>query len=350
MFYQCPKCKLKWQHPIERCPNCFIALERIKSSKAKVIGVSRVTISTLLHPKVPYFALILEDEKGNKWAHKSVKEYKVGEELHTKSNKDAVAIWRSKYDILEAIEKVVELIGGIEVNQKSKIIILPTLVSPAHPFIGENTHPDVLDAVIKFLIQEGAKPENIKVAGQSFDEILFEASAQKSQFAEVCGKNKTVLLDLSKGEFIQKTVNNFNFEIVADLFKQDLIINLPTLNLHPKLGVQGATENLIKLLDKRSYLALKYLFSGEEIFAKINQVLPSNILTIGEAMSVQKRNKLTTLLSFILAGFDMSKVDRVFAEICLVDQLPDYLKKIKIENIPIAGREIKEMQLDVESL
>ncbi len=352
MFYQCPKCKSCWQQPIIKCPNCFLELERIKSNKAKVIGVSRVTIPTLTHPKVPYFVLVLEDESGNRWAQKSVEEYKIGEEVSFKpeSSSEAVAIWRVKYDILEAIEKAVELIGGIKVNQDSKIIILPTLFVPAHPYLGENTNPQVLNTVIKFLIKKGAKSENIKVAGQSFDEVPIEASAQKSQFLQVCSENKVSLLDLAQTEFVAKTVDSFNFEISAELYNQDVIINLPTLNLHPKLGVAGATENIFKFFNKRSYLSLKYLFASEQIFTKINKSLPENILTIGEAMNVQKKNKLTVLLSFVLASYNMVNMDRVFAEICLLDSLPNYLKKTKIENIPVAGRKIKEVQFNIESI
>ncbi|MCK5044495.1 DUF362 domain-containing protein [Candidatus Parcubacteria bacterium] len=352
MFYQCPKCKTCWQHPISKCPNCFVQPERIRSNKAKVIGVSRVIIPTLTHPIVPYFALVLEDERGNRWAQKSVKEYKVGEEVSfdSESSPEAVAIWRVKYDILEAIEKIVELIGGIKINQNSKIIILPTLIFPAHPYLGENTNPQVLDTVIKFLIQKGAKAENIKVAGQSFDEIPIEVSAKKSQFLQVCTENKVGLLDLAKTKFVKKTADSFNFEISAELYEQDIIINLPTLNIHPKLGVSGATENIFKFLNKRSYLALKYLFASEQIFSKINESLPENILTVGEAMNVQKKNKFTVLLSFVLAGYNMVNMDRVFAEICMLDSLPEYLKKTKIENIPVIGRKIKEVQFNIETI
>ena len=73
MFFQCPKCNKVWQYPMEKCPECFLDLERIKSKNIKVIGVSKVTIPTMPHPNVPYFVLLLEDENGNKWVHKSEK-------------------------------------------------------------------------------------------------------------------------------------------------------------------------------------------------------------------------------------------------------------------------------------
>jgi len=69
-FYHCPNCKKIWQYPIEKCPDCFLNLERIKSKKIKVIGVSKVQIPTMFHPKTPYFVLLLEDENGNKWIQK----------------------------------------------------------------------------------------------------------------------------------------------------------------------------------------------------------------------------------------------------------------------------------------
>ena len=151
MFYQCPKCKKIWQYPIEKCPECFLELERKKSEEIKVIGVSKVTIPTMLHPKVPYFVLVLEDEKGNKWVQKSAKEYKIGDLFKVESCTDrgAVAIWRIKYDILEGIEKVVELIGGMNITQDSKILILPTLIAPVHPYFAENTSPQFLENIIK---------------------------------------------------------------------------------------------------------------------------------------------------------------------------------------------------------
>ncbi|GAI57635.1 unnamed protein product, partial [marine sediment metagenome] len=109
-----------------------MGLERLLAKTVKVIGVSKVNIPTLLHPKVPYFVLVLEDEKGNKWAQKSIKEYKIGDVVEYESSRDknAVAIWRIKYDVLEAIEKVIELLGGLGINPQTKILILPTLISP----------------------------------------------------------------------------------------------------------------------------------------------------------------------------------------------------------------------------
>jgi len=365
MFYQCPKCKKIWQYPIEKCPECFLDLERRPSGKMKVIGVSKVNIPTLLHPKVPYFVLVLEDEQGNKWVQKSIKEYKIGEEFKIESSEDknAVAIWRIKYDILETIEKVVELLGGLDINQKpspvkqgeagdeakpqrpSKILILPTLISPRHPYFCDNTIPKFLEGVIKYLLEVGVKIENIKVVGQSFDEIPIEASAQKSQLLRVCQNFKILSLDLAKTNFVKRTEGSLSFDISEEVFNSDLILNLPIL----KIGKLSAAENILKLLKKENYLGLKYLYSDEEIIGSLNKILPG-YLTIADGQTIQKSNKFTAFLGVILASFNPLNLDRVFAEITRQETLSESLKKVKIEDIPIVGRAIEEVQYEVEKL
>jgi hypothetical protein len=371
MFYQCPNCKNIWQYSIEKCPDCFSKLQEIEDKSFKVTGVSKVIIPSSLHPKVPYFVLLLENETGQKFVQKSMKEYKIGDkyELKFSNDKNAVSIWRVKYDIPEATEKAISLIGGVKINDSSKILILPTLVSVSHPYFRENTHPEVLREVIKFLIEKGAKPENIKVAGQSFTETPIEAMAKKSQLLSVCLENKVNCLDLGKGTFKRIEKEGLIFEISEEIFKNDLLINLPILKLDSKIGLRGALENLIRLWKKESFLGQKYLYDEEDLILKLKNIMPARIatparsaasaagwqsvaggpeiLTIADGTIIQKSNKQSTLLDLILASYNPSNLDRVFAEIAMVP-LPKYLKSVKIEEIPVSGREIGEVQFELD--
>ena len=348
-FYQCQKCKNVWQYSIKKCPLCFSALEKNDGKEFKVIGVSKVSIPTLVHPKTPYFVLVLEDENRNRWTHKSLKEYKIGEKFHVNPvpGEKTVAVWRVKYDIPETIKTVVELIGGIDINQSSKILILPTLNIPKHPYFAENTSPQFLDGAIKFLVQSGASHKNIKVGAQSFNDFPIESSVQKSQLLKVCVKNKIEPLDLSKTNFVEKKQENTTFEVSEEAFNNNLVINLPILKLDEKLGVKGASENTLKLLSKKSYVSLKYLYDYPKLITEVEKVLPKS-LTIAEGISIQKETGHTALLGLILASFNSLNIERVFAEITMKKDLPDYLKNIKIQDVPIAGRRIGELQYDVE--
>jgi len=335
-FFKCPKCKRVWQYPIEKCPDCFLKLERVKSEKAKIIGGGKTTIPSIFHQKVPYFVYVLEDENKNRWIQKSEKELKVGEEIGIEraKNKEAVAVWRVKYDFFEAIEKLVEILN-VKLEKNSKILILPTLVKDSHSYFRDNTSPEFLEATIQFLIGNGIELQNIKVCSQSFDEVEIEKKAQKSGLFEVCKKQKIILLDLAKGNFVKKG----DLEISEEVFKADLILNLPIL----KIGKANSCENLFFLLKKENYLAQKYLYSENEIFEKLKNQIPE-VLTIGEANRVQDKNGIVHYLNLALASFDPKNLDRVFCEITKEKELPEMVKEVKIENIEILGRKISEVE------
>ena len=82
---------------------------------------------------------------------------------------------------------------------------------------------------------------------------------------------------------------------------------------------------------------------------KINEILPE-YLTLAEGMSIQRSDKIVVSLGLAFASFNSLNLDRVFAEIVIIKDLPEYLKNIKIENIPITGRYIDEAQYNVEKL
>jgi len=335
-FFQCLKCKRIWQYPIEKCPDCFLKLERIKSKKAKIIGGGKTTIPSIFHQKVPYFVYVFEDENKNRWIQKSDKELKVGEEIVTEKakNKDAVSVWRIKYDFFEAIEKLVEILN-VKFEKNSKILILPTLIKDSYSYFRYNTSPEFLEATIQFLMEKGVKPKNIKMCSQSFDEVEIEKKAAKSGILEVCQRQKIMLLDLAKGNFVKKG----DLEISEEVFKADLILNLPIL----KMVKATSCENLFFFLKKVNYLAQKYLHADVEIFEKLKNQIPE-VLTIAEANRVQDKNGIVHYLNLALASFNPKNLDRVFCEITKGKELADIIKEVKIENIEILGRKISEVE------
>ena len=335
-FFQCPKCKRVWQYPIEKCPECFLALERMKSKKAKVIGGGKTTIPSVFHQKVPYFVYVFEDENKNRWIQKSERELKVGDEIEIERTKDknSVAIWRVKYDFFEVIERLTEILN-VKLDKNSKILILPTLVKDSHSYFRDNTSPELLEAAIQFLIEKGVEPQNIKVCSQSFDEIEVGKKASKAGILGVCQSQKIMPFDLAKGNFIKKE----DLEISEEVFKANLILNLPIL----KIGKASSCENLFFLLKKENYLAQKYLYSEVEIFEKLKEKLPE-ILTIAEANRVQDKRGIVHYLNLAMASFNPQNLDRVFCEITKERELPEIIKEVKIENIEILGRKISEVE------
>lgn len=329
-FFKCQKCKKIWQYPIKKCPECFQGLERIKTTETKVIGTAKVSIPSIFHSQVPYYVLVLEDENKNRWIKKVKKAYKIGDEFKTDKqfSKETVAVFRIKYDLLETIEKTINCLE-INVKPNSKILILPTLEKASHPYFRDNTSPEFLESVLVFLFQSGIKPENIKIASQSFDDINVGVKAQKSGLLGVCQKYKVSPVNLGEGEFFKRG----DLEISKEVQEIDLILNLPIL----KIGRAQAIENIFFLLKKEYFLAQKYLYSESEIFEKVKKEIP-NILTIAEANQIRDEQGFTFYLNLAFASFSPDNLDMVFYKI-IQKKPPQILSNKKPEEIKIFGDE-----------
>jgi hypothetical protein len=340
-FYQCAKCQRRWEYPLNECPFDFVPLQKMESKIARVNSVAKVSIPTLFHPAVPYYILLLEDENGNLWAHKSEKEYKVGDELKTESDtgNDAVAISRVKFDALDAIEKALESIGGLDLNPDSRVVVLPTLAAASHEYFRDNTSPKFLDAILSLLIERGVKSESITVGSQSFDEIPIAAVAQKSGLLGLAAKYKIAPTDLAAGEFEKVG----QMEISKLVLRADLVINLAM----EKIGQAVATTNMFRVLKKENYLGLQYMSSDIEIAALLESML-DKMIVIGEAENVQRSYKLTTFMGLVFAARSPRNLDRVFNEVAMSLKLPEIVKDCNMESIHVVGRSIKEVQYRAE--
>jgi uncharacterized protein (DUF362 family) len=328
------------------CPFCIIEVDRKKGEQSRVIGSSKVVIGSLNHKKIPYYGLLLEDEKGNKWAHKSMNDIKIGDEIKYNTNKDAISIWRIKYDQLGAIEETNKLLDFLPKKEDLKVLIIPQINVPNYSYFRDNTSPEFLSAMVEFLINNNVKKENIKISTQSFDETPIEASAQKSGILDIClkngicFKNGIIPSDLSKSNFVKQS----NLEISEEVLKADLVISLSLL----KGGDAMATKNIFKVLKKENYSSLKYLKDEKEIIKELSVALP-NLINIAEAEFVQRPNKTIIFTGLILGGKDSLKLDRVFSEIVFHKKLPELVSNIEISDIETNGRQIEEVRYNIES-
>lgn len=334
MFYQCPQCKKTWQFPVGKCADCFVDIVPMSSKTIKVIEVCESTIPTLVHPKVPYYVLLLEDEHGNKWSHKSVKKYSVGDLFETPSiaDKNSVALWTHRYDINETVSKINDLLGGINPSGK-KVLILPTLLTADHPYLRVNIFPETLEAVIKLLAANGAG--EIKVGGQSFTELSLETMAAKSQIADVCQRNNVSFIDLSKEKFVPKG----DIEISQLAYDSDLVINLAIM----KMGEVSATRNLAVLIQKDSLFETIRMKGEEGLMKEAIKELPE-ILTIADAVEILDTSRVCRYFNLFLAGYNSLNVDRIFYEATNQKYPPPILSAISVETIKTAGRQVEEIK------
>src|SRR3989338_7132437 len=165
----CEKCSKKWIYPIEKCVYCKSNIKKKKGSKLKVIGMTKVTIPSPMHPIVPYNIILLEDEHGNRMPKKTMREYKIGDkyEIQKAKTDDAVSIAKVKYDIYEAIKEAVELLKGAGLKPGDKVLVKPSIITSAYPYQAVNTNSNFLNALLAVLLEQGIKREDIIVAEQA---------------------------------------------------------------------------------------------------------------------------------------------------------------------------------------
>ncbi len=324
----CKKCKKKWIYPIEECIYCNAKISKQVGNKTKVIGLTEVTIPSIMHPIVPYYTLILEDEHGNRMPKKTMREYKIGDEYRWEKSEDesAVSIIKIKYDFFEATKQAFSLIGDVDIEKDSNILIKPNIMAAAYPYMAITTNPRVVDSLIEYLTKKGASAENIVVAEQvQYGD--FDNAARKSGFGKLCKKWGIRLVDLSQTDYVEKESGGFRFQLTKEIATKDLVINVPVMKTHLLLGISGALENMTRLVSKENYKEMaRDPLKALDAIAHLHKVLPRYI-TLGDAsIGMQGNGPLKygepAFLNMLLASKDPVALDKVFQEIGMLRKIP----------------------------
>ena len=320
--WTCKKCDFKSIYPLEKCAHCNSDMVKTVGRKFKVVNITKVSIPSPYHPIIPYSVLILKDEYGNLIPKKTMKDYKIGDGYKREPSDDenAVAIVKIKYDVYEAVKESLSLIGDVDINENTKILIKPNIMVAAYHYLAMTTNQKVVDVLIQLLLEKGAKKENIVIAEQvQYNKT--EEALKKTGFSRLIEKYNTKFIDLSKTEFVEKQSNNYKFEKSKEVFDKDLIINVPVLKTHILLGISGALENMTRVVSKKTFDELSKGNINEAI-ANLHKILPK-YLTLGDGtIGMQGNGPLQygepAFINMIFASKDPVAHDKVFQEMFLL--------------------------------
>ncbi len=343
----CEKCSKKWIYPIEKCVYCKNSITKQKGTKIKVIGITKVTIPSPMHPIIPYNIILLQDEHGNRLPKKIMREYKIGDDYTEQKAKsdDAVSIIKVKYDIYEAIKESLELLNSIEFDTNDKILIKPSIVTSAYQYQAINTNHEFLDGLLNALYDYGIKKENILVAEQALPGLDVVDAASKAGILEVCKKHGVQFADISKGPFEEMEADGYKFRIYKEALNRK-IVNAPIMKTNFQIGISGAVENLSRLVDETTLRKMYY--------NDINITLPKlvkliNSLTVADATNGMHGQGPLALgepafLNLIYASKNPAALDTVFCEAAML-AIPKYVETAR-QNLPIKSIEVVGNDLD----
>ncbi|MBI2557937.1 DUF362 domain-containing protein [Candidatus Woesearchaeota archaeon] len=346
----CEKCNKKWIYPLEKCVYCKGNTTKQKGSKIKVIGITKVTIPSPMHPIVPYNILLLQDENGNRMPRKTMDDYKIGDDFIEEKAKteNAVAVVKTKYDIYESIKESLWLLDKIEFHKEDKILVKPSVIAAAYPYQAINTNPDFLSALLYILFEYGIKKENIIMAEQALISSDSADAASKSGILEVCKKHGVGFVDISKGPFEEIEFDGYKFNIFKEALRRK-VINAPVMKTNFQLGISGAVENLSRLVDEKTQRRM-YFDGVDETLPKLVKAVP-DVFTIADATSgMQGQGPLSlgepAFLNLVLASKDAAALDAVFCEIAMLD-IPPHISSIKgadIKKIEVVGNDVDALR------
>lgn len=144
--------------------------------------------------------------------------------------------------ILCLIEEIYRLTGGPEVSGRT-VLVKPNILTDDDPKRCISTHPVVVEAMIRFLQNEGASV----IVGDSPAVHLNRFRAEKSGIAAVCESTGARWVDFNENP-VEKRVNGRKVKIASAALEADLVISLPKFKNHELMYFTGAVKNTLGLV------------------------------------------------------------------------------------------------------
>ncbi len=193
--------------------------------------------------------------------------------------------------VFEAVNKAVELVGGIKkfVKPGQKVLIKPNMMGGHPPEAGITTHPMVLKAMIRLVINAGGKPAVGDSPGYDDPRKAFVACG----FKQVCDDTGALFADFTDGiEARNPTGLRFKSYTIARAAREaDVIINLPKLKTHHLTGITGAVKNMFGcvpgLLKTEYHVKIPRVYDFSLMLLDIGELLKPS-LTIMDAVKVME--------------------------------------------------------------
>lgn len=151
-----------------------------------------------------------------------------------------------------AVRRAVELLGGMGayVRPGQRVLLKPNLVRPVPPERAVCTHPTVVAAVARLVVEAGGHPVIVESPGGPYSEGVLRSFYRKTEMvwaAEAGGAElnydvEAVQVSHPDAQLLHR------LDLVKPLTEVDVVINLPKLKTHNLTGLTMAVKNLFGLV------------------------------------------------------------------------------------------------------
>jgi uncharacterized protein (DUF362 family) len=207
------------------------------------------------------------------------------------------------------------------------IFVKPNTVS-SEPY-PTTTHPNVLDAVLRFLTKKGN--EVLVGDGPAFNAGNHSDIIENHPLNRVCGRYDVELADLHEYGFRKfLTRSGYKLKVSEIPFECDYMISLPVLKSHQVTDLTGATKNLFGLLQPRERMMMHARLKNiHRSIAELHSAFKANLTIMDAVETLTTANELRhggekRKLGFMLAGEDPLAIDSL--GLCLLQGVDPNLK------------------------
>jgi len=261
-------------------------------------------------------------------------------------------------EVYEAVKKSIELIGGLNIRNNSKVLIKPNLLRPDAPDSHVTTHPLAIKAIIRLL-----KEKNCEIfVGDSpgFHDPL--QTAKVSGILDICEQEnvKFLVFKNKKSCLYKDAILMKRFDLTDIIDQVDYIINVPKLKTHVMMGVTFAIKNTFGLvvgLDKsQMHLKLQSPEKFASMLVDINNFVKPHLNVMDGVIGMEGNgpgNGDIKKVGIISASYDSLAMDIVMCNLVGFDPLIIQTNKIAlsrkepdfIKNIEIVGEELNDVKI-----
>ncbi len=146
-------------------------------------------------------------------------------------------------EVYRAVREALDPLGGMGrfVKRGERVLLKPNLLSAREPERAVTTHPSVVEAVIRLVMEEGAIP----FIGDSPAVGRLEKVAEKAGILSLCRKYGVKLIDFRESVDVMNRKGLFkSIALSKEALSMDGIINLPKLKTHAQMFLTLSVKNM----------------------------------------------------------------------------------------------------------
>jgi len=233
-----------------------------------------------------------------------------------------------------AVRRAVDLLGGIGrfVSPEQKVLLKPNLLQGQEPERCVTTHPTVVAAVARLLVEHGCQViiGDSPGAGIVYSEANLRRAYTRARYTAVAEETGATLnydtsyqtVSYPPGEVMKQ------FSIITPAIEADAIVVVSKAKTHMWTRMTGATKNLFGLIPGLEKSVFHFRFQDEYAFGEmlidLNECMKPRLQVVDAVMAMEGDGPQAgspRKIGVILAGSEPAAVDTVLARLIGMEPL-----------------------------